>query len=61
LTDESETIEPNDARNAAHTGTGRRAYVAPELVEYGSVSKLTQTGTGSFTDGNGMMMMMACL
>ena len=39
----------------------RQAYVAPKLVEYGSVAKLTQAGTGSFTDGGGMMMMMACL
>ena len=38
----------------------RRPYIRPELVEYGTVSKLTQTGTGLYSDG-GMMMMMACL
>ena len=61
MTDRREDIEPNDDRDTAETGTGRRAYVTPELVDYGSVSKLTQNGTGSFTDGSGMMMMMACL
>ncbi len=39
----------------------RRTYIPPELVEYGTVSKLTQTGTGSFNDAGGMMMMMSCL
>ena len=28
----------------------RRAYVAPELVEYGSVAKLTQTGGRTSVD-----------
>jgi hypothetical protein len=39
----------------------RRPYVAPELVEYGSVAKLTQTGGATFNDFMGMMRMMACL
>ena len=38
----------------------RRPYAPPELVEYGTVSKLTQTGTGSVNDF-GMMRMMICL
>ena len=44
----------NDAPNP------RRPYTAPELVEYGSVAKLTQTGGGSVFDFLGMMRM-ACL
>ena len=61
--DESRRPDDAPATGAASDSfaPGRRAYVAPELVEYGTVSKLTQTGTGSFNDGGGMMMMMACL
>ena len=47
-------------RIADTTPNGRRAYVAPVLVEYGTVAKLTQTGGGSVTDF-GSMMRMACL
>lgn len=40
----------------------RKPYVEPRLVEYGSISKLTQFGSGSFADGGGpQMMMLACL
>jgi hypothetical protein len=31
-------------------GPGRRPYVAPELIEYGSVAKLTQTGGRTSVD-----------
>ena len=37
----------------------KKAYVSPELLEYGSINKLTQTASGSATDISGMMM--ACL
>jgi hypothetical protein len=46
--DSSEGIPPPD----------RRPYHPPELVEYGSVAKLTQGGGMSGTD---MFMMMICL
>lgn len=39
-------------------GHVRRAYAAPELVEYGTVAKLTQTGSGSIFDFIGMPAMM---
>ena len=40
----------------------RRPYAPPELVEYGTVAKLTQTGGGSVMDfGSMMTMMMTCL
>ncbi|MGH9313420.1 MAG: lasso RiPP family leader peptide-containing protein [Vicinamibacterales bacterium] len=38
---------------------GRRPYRKPELIEYGSVAKLTQSG--SITGGDSMGMTMACL
>jgi hypothetical protein len=40
---------------------GRRPYVAPELVEYGTVAKLTQSGGVSGFDFGNMMSMMSCL
>jgi hypothetical protein len=33
--------------------SGRKAYAAPHLLEYGSVAKLTQTGGSSNGDGAG--------
>ena len=33
----------------------RKQYVSPVLIEYGSVSKLTQNGAGSFSDGAAFM------
>jgi hypothetical protein len=40
---------------------GKRPYVAPELVEYGTVAKLTQGSGGSAFDGGGMMRTGTCL
>lgn len=55
-------MTPDEAKRP-DTGTHtKKPYVEPKLVEYGSVSKLTQFGTGSFADFSGaQMMMMACL
>lgn len=41
----------------------RRPYVAPTLQFYGSVAKLTRTGTGSFPVDGGVIpgMQMTCL
>jgi hypothetical protein len=44
----------HEPRSPEQTGA-KRPYVAPELVEYGTVAKLTQTGGGSVFDGGGMM------
>jgi hypothetical protein len=40
---------------AASPNAVRRAYVPPQLLEYGSVAKLTQGGARSMTDGNSGM------
>jgi len=37
-------------RQPAEKDRSRRPYVAPELVEYGTVAKLTQTGGTTNTD-----------
>jgi hypothetical protein len=48
-------LAPGDARNT------RRPYAAPELVEYGTVAKLTQGNSGSLSDFGGTMAMKICL
>jgi hypothetical protein len=51
--------EPRDADNSEGAPPpDRRPYHTPELVEYGSVAKLTQGGGMSGTD---FQMMMSCL
>lgn len=48
----------------AATGPGgqvKKAYVAPSLVEYGSIEKLTQNGNGTGADGGSVGMQMVCL
>ena len=66
MTDDRKETERHDDRQApgstlgVDAGAVRRPYAAPELVEYGTVAKLTQTGGGSVFDFGGMMMM-ACL
>ena len=63
MTDAREGIErDDDGRAPVEAAPGRRAYATPALVEYGTVAKLTQTGSGSVADFFGMRrMMMACL
>jgi hypothetical protein len=34
----------------------RKAYAPPQLVEYGSITKLTQGASGAVGDGTGMNM-----
>ena len=64
MTDDREGIERHDDRPLSPTpghddaGSMRRTYIAPELIEYGTVAKLTQTGSGSVFDFGGMMTMM---
>ena len=56
MTDRQEE-SPRDGRRPEPGVGGRRPYAAPELIEYGTVAKLTQAGNGSVNDFNGMMMM----
>jgi hypothetical protein len=59
LEKQNEGISPNAP---VHTLTVKRTYIAPNLVEYGSVAKLTQNGNGTGIDGNPTAgMMMVCL
>ena len=41
---------PDDRERSQNDLPSRRPYVAPELVEYGNVAKLTQTGGMTSTD-----------
>lgn len=52
------SVQDNQTMVAKSTTTRRRAYVAPNLLKYGSVAKLTQTGSGSRTDVCATMNMM---
>jgi hypothetical protein len=47
--------------NSQPVSSAKKPYTSPKLVEYGTVSKLTQTGTGSGTDGGSGTMAMVCL
>jgi hypothetical protein len=42
--------EPEHTERSESGQPPRRPYVSPELVEYGSVAKLTQTGGMTSTD-----------
>lgn len=57
MTDQREETQKNDT-SGVPTAI-RRPYAAPDLVEYGTVAKLTQGVGGSGTDFS--MMMMLCL
>jgi hypothetical protein len=48
-------------RRADDGTTPRRTYVAPELVEYGTVAKLTQTGGQTAADSLQFKRMGSCL
>ena len=62
MTDEREGIEREDDRQPqGEPGRVHRPYAPPELIEYGTVAKLTQTGGGSVFDFGGMMRMSTCL
>ena len=47
----------DDGRKSGDNEPARRAYVTPELVEYGTLAKLTQAGGGTIADLAGMMQM----
>lgn len=62
MTEQREGYQQEDGRRVPEEiGSVRRAYVTPELIAYGSVSKLTQGNVGSFTDAGAMMTMGTCL
>jgi hypothetical protein len=46
--------ELQDGNDEARVPRERRPYVAPELVEYGSIAKLTQSGSITMKDFGNM-------
>ena len=53
-----EQERPNKGENQPESAKRTRAkktYVSPRLLEYGSVTKLTQSGAATLGDGFGMM------
>jgi len=43
-------------KKSAEPSPERKVYITPELVEYGSIAKLTQGASGPVGDGQGMNM-----
>ena len=52
-----QTPEADDRKAPRHA---KKPYAAPVVTEYGSVAKLTQSGTGSMVDG-GSSQLKSCL
>ena len=65
MTDDRKEIERHERHDdrlaPGDGGNTRRPYAEPELVEYGTVAKLTQGNSGSLADFGGTMRMMVCL
>jgi hypothetical protein len=53
--DETRSDAPSPAAKPADGG-GRKPYVKPQLVEYGDIARLTETGGPSIRDGAGKRM-----
>lgn len=51
----------DDAKDTAAREDPKKPYTEPRLIEYGSVAKLTQSGSGNKNDGGGGGMMRVCL
>ena len=47
---EQADVNPEPRNNTIESSTPRRTYVAPELIEYGTVAKLTQAGGQTVQD-----------
>lgn len=61
MTDHRDDARDDTSRREMPDRRVRRPYASPELVEYGTVAKLTQSGGGSVTDFGPFMRMMVCL
>ena len=63
MTDERDRLEQDSDHPVGDDTRGaRRPYVPPELVEYGTVAKLTQSGgTSLVMDFGNMMRISTCL
>ena len=53
--DEMKSINREQRREDAPKRAAKKKYASPNLVEYGGIAKLTQTGTGVGPDYSGMM------
>jgi hypothetical protein len=50
-----ESVKETKAATTGLGGQAKKPYAAPSLVEYGSIEKLTQNGTGTGIDAMGRM------
>ena len=58
---DSNRHEPDNPRGNEPLTRGKRPYATPTVTEYGSVAKLTQSGTGTTSDGLGRKLQRTCL
>jgi hypothetical protein len=58
---DSTKLEPSDLQRGQRPGSKPVVYTSPRLTHYGAVSKLTQNGNGTGTDGGPAGMNMNCL
>jgi hypothetical protein len=54
-------VNPEPQTAASESSAPRRVYAAPELIEYGTVAKLTQAGGQTVQDFFSFRRMMTCL
>jgi hypothetical protein len=55
-------MQQNNRQTPANAPTAKKPYTTPQLLDYGSIAKLTQTGNGTGADGGLIAgMRMVCL
>lgn len=55
-------MQQNNRQTLVNKPAAKKPYTTPQLVDYGSIAKLTQSGFGTGTDGGGVPgMSMVCL
>ena len=59
--DDGKTPNQDDPQDAGNNTVSRKPYVAPVLVEYGTIAKLTQGSLTRKTDGANTRQQKACL
>ena len=55
-------MQQDNRQTPVNKPAAKKPYSTPQLVDYGSIAKLTQTGNGTGADGGGIPgMTMVCL
>ena len=54
-------MQQDNRQTPVKTPAAKKPYTTPQLVDYGSIAKLTQGGNGTGADGGPPGMSMVCL